>query len=121
MGLAIAKEYVNYENKNKRTELQVHFNGTMHLLKKDQWFLFPGDRYLELIFNGDEIKVVSGDQDRISLNTINNIFVVAIIETGRKNTRRVEHTFPLDPSFTAVSIIKYSEDEYDYNILSRLK
>jgi hypothetical protein len=92
----------------------------MHLLKKDQWFLFPGDRYLELIFNGDEIKVVSGDQDRISLNTINNIFVVAIIETGRKNTRRVEHTFPLDHSFTAVSIIKYSEDEYEYG-MSRLK
>ena len=120
MGLAIAKQYVNYENQNKRKELELHFNGTRHLLKKDQWFLFPGDKYLELIFNGDEIKIVSGDQDRMSLNSIHNIFVIAIIETGRQNTRRVEHTYPLDPSFTAVSVIKYNEDEYEYGI-SRLK
>ena len=85
MGLAIAKQYVNYENQNKRKELELHFNGTMHLLKKDQWFLFPGDRYLELIFNGDEIKIVSGDQDRISLNRIHNIFVIAIMNPYKFN------------------------------------
>jgi len=114
MGLAIAKQYVNYENQNKRSEIELHLNGTIHMLKKDQLFIFPGDRYIEFLFNGDEIKIVCGDQDRISLNSIYQIFVVAIIETGRKNTRRVEHTFPLDHSFTAVSVIKYKEDEYEY-------
>ena len=113
MGLFLAKEYIKNETLSDEKGIPLHYNDKLHILKKDERFIYSDDTFLELVYTGDEIKITYGNEDRLLVNNINGTVTFTVIETKQESKGKQDITYPLTMSFSAIRLVKYSEKEYE--------
>ena len=112
MGLFLAKEYIRNEKISEEKGIPLHYKDRVHILKKDERFICSDDDFLEFEYTGDELKISYGNEDRLMVNNINGTLRFTIIETADQSKNRINLTYPLTMTFSAIRVVKYTEKEY---------
>jgi hypothetical protein len=112
MGLFLAKEYIRNEKISEEKGIPLHYKDRVHILKKDERFICSDDAFLEFSYTGDELKISYGNEDRLMVNNINGTLTFTIIETIDQSKDRINLTYPLTMTFSAIRVVKYTEKEY---------
>lgn len=112
MGLFLAKEYIKNESLSDEKGIPLHYNDRVHILKKDERFIYSDDTFLEFEYTGDELKVSYGNEDRLVVNNINGTLTFTLIKTNQDSKSKQDITYPLTMSFSAISLVKYTEKQY---------
>lgn len=113
MGLFLAKEYIKNETLSDEKGIPLHYNDRVHILKKDERFIYSDDKFLEFVYTGDELKITYGNQDRLLVNNVNGTLTFTLIETSEASKSKQHIVYPLTMSFSAIRLVKYSEKEYE--------
>ena len=118
MGLFLAKEYIKNENLPGPKSIPLEYKGSRITLETNVRFICPDDKYIELLYTEDEIKVTHGNNDRLMMYCSDGILTFSFIETGKKSTDRTSITYPLTMVVSSVKIIRLTDKSED--IISRL-
>jgi hypothetical protein len=118
MGLFLAKEYIKNENLPGSKGIPLEYKGSRITLETNVRFVCPDDKYIELLYTEDEIKVTHGNNDRLMMYCSDGILTFSFIETEKKSTDRTSITYPLTMVVSSVKIIRLTDKSQD--IISRL-
>jgi len=113
MGLFLAKEYLKGETKICGSDIPLQYNDTIHMLKKNERYICPDDRYIEVMYTGDELKITYGNKTRLMFNSINGTLLFTIISSNQKSDNKQHTIYPLTMVFSRIRIIHYTEEEYE--------
>lgn len=113
MGLFLAKEYIRNETITDEKGIPLHYNDRVHILKKDERFIYSDDKFIEFVYTGDELNIAYGNQDRLLVNNVNGTLTFTVIETSEESKAKQNITYPLTMSFSAIRVVKYTEKEYE--------
>jgi hypothetical protein len=113
MGLFLAKEYIKNETLKEDNGIPLDYKGKISLLRINERFFCVDDDFIELMYTGDEIKITYGNEDRIMFSNVNGMLIFMIIQGLDESKGRQNITYPLTMSFSSLSLIKYTEKEYE--------
>ena len=112
MGLFLAKEYIKNEVHLEKKSLPLEYNGSTIRFEEGVQFLCPDDKYIELKYTGDEIKVSYGNNDRLMVNCLNGSLNFSFIKTDKESTDRRSIIYPLTMAVSDVKMVVLTENEY---------
>ena len=113
MGLFLAKEYIRNETITDEKGIPLHYDGKVHILKKNEHFICVDDSFLVFEYTGDELKISYGNKDRLIVNNVNGTLSFTVIQTHEPSKGPQHITYPLTMSFSAIEIVRYTEKEYE--------
>jgi len=111
MGLFLAKEYIKNERITEDKGIPLHYNGKVHILKKNEHFSCSDNEFFE--YTGDELKIKYGNNDRVLVNNLNGTVTFTVITIGEQSKGWKDITYPLTMSFSAIRLLRYTEKEYN--------
>jgi hypothetical protein len=110
MGLFLAKEYIKSEHSS---DIPLQYKNKLLYLRKNERFFCVDDDFIELMYTGDEIKITYGNRDRLVFNNISGVLIFTVIKGLEESTDKQHITYPLTMPFSSVSIMTYTEEEYE--------